>query len=262
MPVTTAGINFAMNMALNEALGSFGGTTPLSEVFTKIFQWTGTGSGAGQFNAGYSKDRTVTNGTPDVFHLTDGSLYQPDGVTAAKFNDVLAFGIYAGGTSGQDLTVGGGTNAFTGILGATGTQIIKAGMLAFLGGAVAAGYAITYTTTITGSPTGGTFTISVAAGGTTQTTSAIAYNATAATVQAALQALSNVGTGNATVSGSTGGPYAISFTPVVGAASLTSSGASLTGGTSPAATTVANDAIQVTVASGTAVPYAAFVIGH
>jgi hypothetical protein len=40
--------------------------------------------------------------------------------------------------------------------------------------------------------TGGTFTVSITYGGSTQTTSAIAYNATAATVQTAIQALSNV----------------------------------------------------------------------
>lgn len=66
-----------------------------------------------------------------------------------------------------------------------------------------------------------------------QTTSSIAYNATASTAQTAFQALSNVGS-NATVTGSTGGPYAVTFT-----GALASSGAlppitinsSLTGGT-------------------------------
>lgn len=91
--------------------------------------------------------------------------------------------------------------------------------------------------TINGSPTGGTFTISVTAGGSTQTTTAIAYNASAATVQAAIQALTNVGTGNATVTGSAGGPYTITFPDAIGAATVTSNGAALTGGTTPTATT-------------------------
>jgi YD repeat-containing protein len=55
---------------------------------------------------------------------------------------------------------------------------------------------------LTGGPTGGTFTLSF--GG--QTTAAIAYNATAATVQAALQALSTIGAGNVLVAGGAGGP--------------------------------------------------------
>lgn len=57
------------------------------------------------------------------------------------------------------------------------------------------------------SATGGTFTLTYKG----QTTSALAYNASAATVQTALQALSTIGSGNATVSGSAGGPYTITM---------------------------------------------------
>lgn len=89
--------------------------------------------------------------------------------------------------------------------------------------------------TITGSPTGGTFTVSVTAGGSTQTTAGVAYNASAATLQTAIQGLSNVGTGNATVTGSAGGPYTITFANLAGTVTVTASGAALTGGTSPAA---------------------------
>jgi hypothetical protein len=78
------------------------------------------------------------------------------------------------------------------------------------------------TATITGTPTGGTFTLTFAG----QTTSGIAYNAAAAAVQTALAALSTVGVGNVTVSGSAGGPYTISFSNVTG--TLTASGTSLT----------------------------------
>lgn len=63
------------------------------------------------------------------------------------------------------------------------------------------------TVSIVGSPTGGTFTLSV--GG--QTTAGIAYNASAATVETALEGLSTVGAGNVSVSGDAGGPYAIEF---------------------------------------------------
>lgn len=89
--------------------------------------------------------------------------------------------------------------------------------------------------TITGSPTGGTFTLTF--GG--QTTTAIAYNATAAAVQAALEALSSIGSDGVTVSGSAGGPYTITFKNQLGyqnVAALTASGAGLTGGTSPGVT--------------------------
>ncbi|NKR60250.1 hypothetical protein GS474_16090 [Rhodococcus hoagii] len=78
-----------------------------------------------------------------------------------------------------------------------------------------------YTVTIGGGPTGGTFTLSV--GG--QTTAGIAYNATAAAVKSALEALSTVGTGNANVTGTAGGPYTVSL---ANGGLLTGSGASLT----------------------------------
>jgi hypothetical protein len=92
------------------------------------------------------------------------------------------------------------------------------------------------TITITGGPTGGTFTVTVAVnGGTPQTTAAIAYNAAASAVQSAIQALSNVGTGNATVTGSAGGPYTVVFATTLGTGALTADGTALTGGSTPAA---------------------------
>jgi hypothetical protein len=86
------------------------------------------------------------------------------------------------------------------------------------------------TVTITGSPTGGTFTLTYDG----QTTSTIAYNATAATVQSRLIALSSIEEGNVSVTGSAGGPYSVTFTGGHDVAALTASGAGLTGGSSPA----------------------------
>lgn len=63
------------------------------------------------------------------------------------------------------------------------------------------------TVTITGSPTGGTFTLTYA----TQVTAALAYNATAAQVQAALWNLTAIGPNNVVVTGSAGGPYLVTF---------------------------------------------------
>ncbi len=89
------------------------------------------------------------------------------------------------------------------------------------------------TATITGTPTGGTFKLTFAGA----QTATIAYNAAAGAVQTALQALSTIGSGNALVTGSAGGPYTITFaadlagTPVP---VITADGALLTGGTSPA----------------------------
>ena len=83
--------------------------------------------------------------------------------------------------------------------------------------------------TLTGGATGGTFTLTYSG----QTTSAIAYNASAATVDAALEALSNIGAGDVSVAGSAGGPWTVTFATALAAtnvAEMTASGASLTGG--------------------------------
>ena len=81
----------------------------------------------------------------------------------------------------------------------------------------------TYVVTIGGSPTGGTFTLSF--GG--QTTTDIAFNATAAAVQSELEALSTLDAGDVVVSGAAGGPYTVKI-DVAKVGTLTGSGASLT----------------------------------
>jgi hypothetical protein len=100
------------------------------------------------------------------------------------------------------------------------------------------------TVTITGGPTGGTFTLTYSG----QTTAAIAYNATAAAVQTALEALSNVNPGDMAVTGNAGGPYTVTFGGQYlgdNVAQMTAT-ASFTGGTSPAVT------VTTTTAGGTA----------
>lgn len=111
----------------------------------------------------------------------------------------------------------------------------------------AAGTNEVQTVSITGAPTGGTFTLTFNA----QTTAAIAFDATAAAVRSALEALSTIGSGNVT---SSGGPLpgtAVTVT-FVGAlarqdvAQMTATSA-LTGGVSPAvsvATTAAGSAVS------------------
>ena len=100
------------------------------------------------------------------------------------------------------------------------------------------------TATITGAPTGGTFTLTYSG----QTTAAIAYNATAAAVQSALIALSNLAPGDVVVTGNASGPYTLTFGGTLlgdNVASLTAT-ASLTGGTTPGVT------VATTTAGGTA----------
>jgi hypothetical protein len=114
----------------------------------------------------------------------------------------------------------------------------------------AAGANEVQTVTISGSPTGGSFTLTYNG----ETTAAIAYNATAAQVQAALAALDEIGAGNVTVAGSAGGPYTVTFGGGLAdenVPQMTATG-SFTGGTTPAvavATTTpgASTATQVAI---------------
>ena len=89
--------------------------------------------------------------------------------------------------------------------------------------------------TITGTPTGGTFTLSYNG----QATTPIAYNAAAAVVQTALEALANVGAGDILVSGGPGPatPYTFTFAGSLAERDVSALvvTASLTGGASPAA---------------------------
>ena len=92
------------------------------------------------------------------------------------------------------------------------------------------------TVTITGTPTGGTFTLT--AGG--ETTAAIAYNALPAAVKTALEALEGINTGDLTVTGTQlpGGTITVTFGGRLAGDNvpqMTAASGSLTGGTSPTA---------------------------
>lgn len=96
-----------------------------------------------------------------------------------------------------------------------------------------AGTAEVQTVTITGTPTGGTFTLTYDG----QTTAPIAFDATNTAVDTALEALSNLEPGDVTVTGgpAPGTPFVVTFTVAQGDVPLmTASGAGLTGGTAPA----------------------------
>jgi hypothetical protein len=88
------------------------------------------------------------------------------------------------------------------------------------------------TITISGSPSGGTFTLTFL----DDTTDAIARNATATTVKNELEELGTIGYGDLTVTGSAGGPWVITFGGTLTATDVPTLTAtsSLTGGSSPA----------------------------
>lgn len=137
------------------------------------------------------------------------------GIDATK----IFAGINGGGTSGAEL-------AWFAPVGTTAPTDATSALTAAASEA--------QTVTITGAPTGGTFTLSF--GG--QTTTGIAYNAVAGAVQSALVALSTVGAGNVTVSGGPGPttPYVVTFANQLqwsDQPTMTATG-TFTGGTTPA----------------------------
>lgn len=101
----------------------------------------------------------------------------------------------------------------------------------------AAGTDEVQTVTVTGTPTGGTYTLTFSG----QTTSGIAFNAAASAVQSALEALSNIASGDVVCAGGPhpGTPITVTFGGAydgVDVPQMTASAAGLTGGTSPAVT--------------------------
>lgn len=114
--------------------------------------------------------------------------------------------------------------------------ILLRGAFGSVSSTTAAGTAEVQTVTINGTPTGGTFTLTYRG----QTTTAINHNAASGAVQSALQALTTIGAGNVTVSGSAAGPYTVTFAGSLAAtaAYLLTASSSLTGGTNPSVTVV------------------------
>lgn len=129
------------------------------------------------------------------------------------------------------------TCTFQGTLAATDVAQMTGSAASLTGGAVniatiqeaTAAVNEVETVQLTGGPTGGTFTLTFNA----ETTGAIAYNASAATVLAALEGLATPVPGDFTVTGSAGGPWTVTFTGAYAATNVTAmtgDGTSLTGG--------------------------------
>lgn len=99
------------------------------------------------------------------------------------------------------------------------------------------------TISITGTPTGGTFTLTFKG----QTTAPIPYNASAAAIQTALEGLGTIQAGQVAVTGGAlpGTPAVVTFTGLLGGRDvplMTANSGALTGGTSPTVTVTATTA--------------------
>lgn len=204
-------------------------------------------------NSQYANGTYTTGGSQVFSHLVSPPSSGTAAETAAdSAAEALGFSAFGAANAVQTLTVtgtpSGGTfelewgDAVTTALAynATATQVQSALDALTSVPAATGGTNEIQTVTITGAPTGGTFTLTYSG----QTTAAIAFNAVGSAVQTALLALSNIGAGNVTVTGSAGGPYTVTFRGTLAAtnvAQMTATG-SLTGGTSPA--------VAVTTATG------------
>jgi hypothetical protein len=91
------------------------------------------------------------------------------------------------------------------------------------------------TVTITGTPTGGGFTLTLTLNGVARTTASLPHNSTAAAVQTALNDLDNVEAGDVVVTGGPGPgtPYVVTFQLPLDVAQMTAAH-TFTGGSSPA----------------------------
>lgn len=191
-------------------VGSFDGITP-GPSFVVTFNGQSTGAGACFTSTTAAGLKTLLEG---LSNLSSVSITKSSGVFTVEFTGAdgsgnqpqMTISDYSSGTSDHAVTVT--TTPGSGSGSAVNEQ---------------------QTVTLTGVPTGGTFTLTFSG----QTTSAIAYNASSATVQTALRALSSITGTNVNVSGSAGGPYTVDFVGSLAGADqpqMTADGSSLTGG--------------------------------
>jgi hypothetical protein len=153
-----------------------------------------------------------------------------DGYGRARRRPTGTFTFYADATRETDIF--GVYNAAGAIMGEKRLRVV-------CNGSALVGTNNVQTVSITGSPTGGTFTLTFVA----VTTGTIAWNATAGAVQTALRLLSTIGQYGCVVTGPAGGPYVVTFTGplgnIVAPGTITGTGTALTpsGGVSVVNTT-------------------------
>lgn len=225
-------------------------------------------------NKQYGSGSIYTPGIPSVFSSlvsppTSGTVAETESTTDAT---EVAFTPFAAQSAVMTITVNGGPAGGTFFLqwGDISTSplafnasaaTVQAALIPLVAGMTRTGTNAVQTVTISGVPTGGTFTLTYAG----QTTTALAFNATAATVQAALIALSNIGPNDVTVTGGPGPatPYVVTFVGTLGdePIALMTATSSFTGGTSPTtavtSTTTGVTTPNITVAGSNGGPYTA-----
>ncbi len=234
-------------------------------------QLTGAGAGVSINNAisgaaGTNEVQTLSLGgaTSGSFTLT----FNAATTAPIPFNDTAAniqIALRALSTiNGPNVTVTGSvagpfTITFIGTLQSTdvGTILLGAGSLVGASGesVVTATPGVVGTdevdvVTLTGSPIGGTFTLTFGA----QTTTDLAYNASSVEVHDAFVALSTVGVGNAAVTGGLGGPYTITFLAGLGSTNVGAVTATATSLVSAGSATITESVMGVAATDYTYIP--------
>lgn len=218
-----AAINAATSAALNSWLQSlyFGNTIQLSDILQQIHNTSGIDNVRWTHDVDESIDRVIetdANGVPRlgaiVDRVTTGSVtpgvietqqwYLTGDPTAGTYDithdgltATVNFNATAGTIQSAIRTAFGDTNL---LVTGTGTPTDPFRLTWALANEI-------QTVTLTGTGLGGTFKLSFE----DEQTGTIAYNASAATLQSALEALANIVPGDVSVSGSAGGPYTVTF---------------------------------------------------
>lgn len=159
---------------------------PTGGTFTLTFQ--GQTTGAIAYNAGAASVKTALEALSNVTTVTvtkTGTTY------LVEFDD-------PGGQDLQQMTGDGSS-----LTGASVAVVVTQS-------AVTAANEVQQVS-LTGNPTGGTFTLTWDPGGGDETTASIAYDASASTVQTALEGLATPTAGDFLVGGSAGGPWSVEF---------------------------------------------------
>lgn len=139
----TSNTNIAAVVIFNADYGGLGNPVQIQLNFGAGFYYKSSGSGALEANTVAGGTVQVSSGTPTVIDLN--TVTQPDGSTAT-FADLLIVGFYNHGdpTSGETLTIGGGTNPVVSIWSAN--LVLLGGTPILVGCPDATGYAVNAST--------------------------------------------------------------------------------------------------------------------
>jgi len=148
MPAGSSSIVANITSAFVASFGAtFGTTVPINLAALGINVNFTNGTGAiNTYQNLYAATLTLST-TPTVLNLANASLKNPD-QTTITMADIVLIAFRNNGTAGQNVTIGGGTNAVSTIWGATGTEIILPGTncFSFKSAPLATGFVVTVTT--------------------------------------------------------------------------------------------------------------------